>query len=203
VTAGASLTWGITVMNRGDAPATAVTVTDVLPLGVGAGTLSAAGWTCTGSTDISCTLDAPLAAGDIASLTISVTVPLDFTAASVSNTAVVSPPDTTPADNTSTVTTTVIQTSTGGGGSTVPPVTGGGGITTPPVTGGGGTTVPPVTGGGGTTVPPVTGGGAAHNEDAETLPFTGAPLADWGLDGAGLMMAGWAMVVLGRRRRNS
>jgi uncharacterized repeat protein (TIGR01451 family) len=120
VNAGSNVTWTLTVTNDGDADATSVLVTDTLPSGVTNPVVTATGWTCSGTTDVSCALDTPLAPGSSASLTISVTVPTTYTAANVSNTGVVGPTDATPDDNTSTATTTVVQFS-GGGGSVVVP----------------------------------------------------------------------------------
>ena len=136
VTAGKTLSWVLTVTNDGDAEATVVTVTDVLPAGVTFGALSAAGWTCSGTASLSCTLAAPLAVGASASLTIDGVVSATLGAATVANTAVVAPVDATPADNTSTAVTTVVtETSGNGGGAGTPAgdpgvpstITGGGG----------------------------------------------------------------------------
>ena len=121
VNAGNNLTWSITVTNDGDADASSVVVTDTLPAGVTSPVVVSTGWTCTGTTDLSCTLDTSLAPGSSASLTITVTIPETWTAATVNNTAVVGPTDATPDDNTSTATSTVTLFS-GGGGSVVPPV---------------------------------------------------------------------------------
>ena len=176
VIAGRALTWILTVRNSGNAAAPSVTVTDTLPSGVVPGTVSAAGWTCSGTTTLSCTLDAPLAAGSSSRLTIGAIVPMTFTGATVSNTAVVGPEDPTPADNTSTFVTTVTQTTNSGGGVTL------GGTATSAGSG-------EFTGGGGTV--PLAG--------TKTLPRTGAPLDHWVPQGILLLLVGLGLVVLGRR----
>lgn len=135
VVAGSGLSWTVTVTNTGNAAADSVVVTDSLPAGVTPGTVSATGWTCTGTASLSCTLDSALPPGDQAALTISATVPTGYAGTTVANTAVVGPTDATPDDNTSTATTTVTRPVVTGGGS------GGGSIVVPeepPFTGGGG-----------------------------------------------------------------
>jgi uncharacterized repeat protein (TIGR01451 family) len=134
VVAGTAITWTITVTNNGNATANSVVVTDDLPAGLTPGTVTAAGWTCAGTTSLSCALDTALAPDGTASFTVTAGVPAGYVPNAVTNTAVVGPPDTTPEDNTSTVTTTVtrpIQTGGSGGGGLQPPAT-------PPFTGGGG-----------------------------------------------------------------
>jgi len=131
---GDQLTWTMTVTNDGSVPAPDVTVTDELPAGTTLVSASGTGWTCGGTTTVTCTLDDDLAVSGSASFTIVATLAADYTDATVVNTAVVTPEDETPADNTSTATTDV--TTGGGGGTVTPPFTGGGGgVTNLPRTG--------------------------------------------------------------------
>lgn len=136
---GGVITWTITVTNTGGAGAAVVQLDDTLPAGVTpVGTPSAAGWSCTGTTSVSCTLDAVLAPSASAVLQVSGTLSTDYTADTVVNTAVVGPTDGTPDDNTATATTRVLPdefTGGGGGGVTVDPPTGGGGGVALPTTG--------------------------------------------------------------------
>jgi len=67
----------------------------------------ATGWTMTGTTDLTFTKDTDLGVGASSTITIVVTLGTGFVGDTVSNTAVVTPEDATPADNTSTVVTTV------------------------------------------------------------------------------------------------
>jgi uncharacterized repeat protein (TIGR01451 family) len=86
---GSTGTYTLTVTNSGTAPTTGqVTVTDTLPSGLYASSLSGNGWTCTVST-VSCTQTTALAAGASYS-PISFTVNVTNPAASVTNKAAVS-----------------------------------------------------------------------------------------------------------------
>ena len=169
---GGLLTWTLTVTNTGDAAATQVQLSDALPTGVRAVTgPSAAGWTCSGTTSVSCTLGSALAAGASASVQVSGTLAEDYDRATVVNTAVVGPADATPGDNTATATTKVVSEFTGGGGGTT---------VDPPATVG-----TPTSGGG--------GGGV-------TLPMTGAPVDTMAALAGWLLAAGAALVLAARRR---
>lgn len=108
VSPGDDLSYTLTVSNTGTAAATSVLVADALPAGTTLKTLSATGFTCTGSA-VQCTLDAPLAVGGSAVVTVVLTLASDYSGESVTNTATVAPADETPGDNTSSVTTDVTQ----------------------------------------------------------------------------------------------
>lgn len=183
VAAGGVISWTLTVTNDGDAPASTVTVTDHLPSGVHLSDLSATGWTCSGTSTVTCALDTPLAAGASAVVAIGAKVSPGATG-TLSNTAVVDPSDATPTDNSSTAITTVVPVTNGGGGTT----TGTGGT---PTGAGGGT---PFTGGGGGTT--VTSGGGK-------LAFTGAPVSQWATEAAVMIGLGLLFLLLGRRREGT
>jgi uncharacterized repeat protein (TIGR01451 family) len=170
---GDELTWTLAVHNDGNVPLSGVTVTDALPDGTTLVSASGPGWTCTGTTDLSCTLAGDLAVDGSSSLTVVATLAADFTGTSLSNTGVVTPTDSTPLDNTSTVTTTVTQPTGGGGG-------GGGGTVTPPAGGSGGE----FTGGGG-------------------LPFTGLPFSVGLTTGLGSVLLGCVLLAVARRLATS
>jgi uncharacterized repeat protein (TIGR01451 family) len=106
---GLPLTWTIVVTNTSATPATAVSVTDVLPAGTTFTGSTPAG-ACTGTTTITCTA-ATLNGGASVTFTISVTLP--STPGPVTNTATVSSAttDANPANNTATSTITVIPAS--------------------------------------------------------------------------------------------
>ena len=138
---GDTISWTLTVTNTGDATASTASLSDALPEGIAFVSGTGLGWSCTSTTEVSCTSSQPLAAGASSQVTIVGTIGADFTDNSFTNTAVVEPADTTPADNTSSATTTLVFPTTGGGG--------GGDVTGPgaPSTGGGGGGVTlPVTG---------------------------------------------------------
>ena len=83
---GDQITYTITVENEGPNDATSLTVTDVLPPGLTLVSASGTGWTCNGTTTVTCTL--PVLAADATS-----TITLVATAsgsASITNTATVS-----------------------------------------------------------------------------------------------------------------
>ena len=126
---GDQLTWNLTVHNDGNVAVPDVVVTDTLPTGTTLVSATGTGWTCDGTTDVTCTLTGDLAVDASSSVTLVATLAADFAGTSVSNTAVVTPTDATPADNTSTATTVVTQGGGGGGGTVTPPSGGGGGIT--------------------------------------------------------------------------
>ena len=129
---GDQLTWLLTVRNDGTVPAPGVTLADTMPTGTTFVSAAGDGWTCSGTTDVTCTLDDDLAVGGTAAVTVVATLAADYADSTVSNTAVVTPDDATPGDNTSSVTTDV---TTGGGGTVTPPFSGGGGGVTLPRTG--------------------------------------------------------------------
>ena len=140
VAPGGQLTWTVTVTNTGGAGAAVVQLTDRLPAGVRLlGTPVATGWTCTGRTTLSCSLDAVLAAGASATVQLTGRLDEDYEDADVVNTATVGPSDATPGDNSATATTAVVFTGGGGGVTVDPPVVtgsgGGGGTVTLPMTG--------------------------------------------------------------------
>jgi uncharacterized repeat protein (TIGR01451 family) len=171
---GDNLTWTLTVHNDGNIAVSGIAVSDTLPAGTTFVSASGTGWTCTGTTAISCTLGSDLGVGDSSVVTIVATLSAGFTASSVSNTAVVTPNDVTPGDNTSTATTTVL---TGGGGGVTTGGGGGGGLTK----GGGG---------GG-----ITGGGGG------TLPFNGLPTVELLAMAGALLLLGCSLLLLTPRRQ--
>jgi uncharacterized repeat protein (TIGR01451 family) len=134
---GDDLTWSLAVHNDGVVAASGVTVTDSLPDGTTLVSVGGTGWTCTGTVELRCTLDADRRVDGSATVTVVATLAEDFAGTTVSNTAVVTPDDATPSDNTSTAITDVTQPGGGGGGGGG--FTGGGGGVQ---TGGGGTTLP-------------------------------------------------------------
>ena len=90
----------LTVSNAGAGPANDVTVTDTLPAGVTLNGISATGWSCSGTTTVTCTHGplASLASANV--ITLNVTAPA--TGTTVTNTANVTgtTPDANPANNT-------------------------------------------------------------------------------------------------------
>ncbi|HUR52098.1 MAG TPA: hypothetical protein VMZ11_08240 [Mycobacteriales bacterium] len=179
-TPGDDLTWTLTATNDGEVAAAGVTLTDSLPDGTTLVSVGGTGWTCAGTTDLTCTLDTELAIGSSAAVTVVATLDADFSGTSVSNTAVVTPEDATPDDNTSTAVTDV--TSGGGGGGTTT-----GGTTTGGTTGG-------LTGG---------GGGVATGGGGTALPFTGLPLAQAVAAALAAVLLGLLALVLVPRRTSS
>lgn len=108
VNAGAPYSYTLAVTNNGPASASSVSVTDVLPAGVGFVSASGTGWTCIQSFGtVTCTMPT-LAVGAANPITINVTAPAS---GSVVNTATVSSSttDPTPANNSSTNTLTVVN----------------------------------------------------------------------------------------------
>ena len=74
VIAGGTLTYTITVTNLGRSTAPTATVTDVLPAGVTLVSATGTGWTCSGTTTVTCT-HGPLATGAAQPIAIVVTAP--------------------------------------------------------------------------------------------------------------------------------
>jgi len=105
VSAGANLTYTLSVVNQGPAAATGVTVTDTLPAGVSLVSATATQGACTGSSTISCSLGS-LASGATATVTLLVR---PAAAGAIVNTAAVGAgePDPNPSNNSATATTTV------------------------------------------------------------------------------------------------
>lgn len=188
VSPGDTITWTLTVSSTGTAASSDATVSDTLPADVTFSSASGSGWSCSGTSTVTCTETGSLAPAGSSAITLVGTLSSGFTGTSFSNTGTVGPTDSTPADNTSTVTTTVVQPAGGGGGTT-----GGGGGVTGSIGGGGAVQTP----GHLIVVPPaaVTLGSGSPT----TLPRTGAPL--WGLLMATslLLTAGGALLRLGRR----
>lgn len=110
-TAGDNGDYTISVTNNGpsDTPINDVTVTDTLPANLTLDSYAGAGWTCTGTTDISCSYAPALTSGSTASLlTLTVAIPADQRGA-VTNDATVSSTtdDPNPSNDTGTDTTTI------------------------------------------------------------------------------------------------
>ncbi|MFN8168623.1 MAG: hypothetical protein U0S36_07540 [Candidatus Nanopelagicales bacterium] len=108
VVAGSSVTYTLTVTNRGPSDAADVSVVDVLPAGVSFVSASGSGWVCTHAGDVSVTCARPgLSAGASDTITVVVTAPVQAT--SITNTASVSSTtaDPVPGNNTDTASTTV------------------------------------------------------------------------------------------------
>jgi uncharacterized repeat protein (TIGR01451 family) len=103
-----AFTYTLTVSNIGAGAANDVTVTDVLPGGLTLNSVSGSGWTCSGSSTITCTMGALAASGTAPAITINVTAPASGT--TVTNTATVSSttPDSSSANNSSTVSVGVV-----------------------------------------------------------------------------------------------
>ena len=113
VCVGQTLTYTLNVANAGLSTASLVSVTDVLPAGASFVSAEGTGWTCSGTTTVTCTV-ASLAPGAAPAITITANAP--GTAGDAVNTASVSSAtdDPNPADNSSTGTTAVgsVQTPT-------------------------------------------------------------------------------------------
>jgi uncharacterized repeat protein (TIGR01451 family) len=107
----------IDVTNGGAGAANDVTVTDTLPAGVTFGSISAPGWSCSGTSSITCTAGALAAGNSMSTITINVTAP--STGTTVANTATVSTttPEASTANNSSTASVGVV------GCPTTPPIT--------------------------------------------------------------------------------
>lgn len=118
VTPGDSLTYTITVNNKGDAAANGtITVTDTLPSGLTVTSANGTGWTCNSTSPITCTKSDGLGMGDTSTIMIVASVSLETTSG-FSNTAAAAQAQSDPSDtnaenefvldnNTSTVVTSV------------------------------------------------------------------------------------------------
>jgi uncharacterized repeat protein (TIGR01451 family) len=104
-----SLSYTIQVQNLGQAAAATVQVTDTIPTGTTfISANGSAGWTCAGTTTITCSLAGTMAESAIGTINITVTSP--STSGSISNTAAVSSSTTDPVSANNTVTViTVVQ----------------------------------------------------------------------------------------------
>lgn len=107
VLAGAEFSYFIDVTNVGSNPATGVTITDALPSTLQFLSASGPGWTCSGSSVISCSLAGTLAPGAVSGVTIQVRAPTE--AQLLTNRAEVSADqnDVNPGNNSATETTEV------------------------------------------------------------------------------------------------
>jgi uncharacterized repeat protein (TIGR01451 family) len=174
---GDELVYAIDVKNVKGTPATAFTVTDVLPDGLSYSNAEGTGFACANAAQvITCVYSASLAVGQSATITVRALLDSSYTGKTVANTAVVDPgrADTDAADNTATATTDI----------TAVPV---------PVTGGGG---------GAAEEPaaspepqPAAGGGGG------ALPFTGMDSGQILKLGVTLLLAGFVAALVARRRR--
>lgn len=89
VDAGGTVTYTLTVTNNGSIDATSVEVTDALPAGVSNASGSGTGWSCSGTSVITCSR-ASVPVGDAPVITISATAPADPANTNLSNSASVS-----------------------------------------------------------------------------------------------------------------
>jgi uncharacterized repeat protein (TIGR01451 family) len=103
-----AFSYTLSISNIGAGAANDVTVTDVLPAGLTLNSVSGTGWTCSGSSTITCTMGALAASNTAPVITINVTAPANGT--TVTNTATVSSttPDSSSANNSSTVSVGVV-----------------------------------------------------------------------------------------------
>jgi uncharacterized repeat protein (TIGR01451 family) len=104
-----TLIYTIQVQNLGQAAAAAVQVADTIPTGTTlVSATGSAGWACSGTTAITCSLTGTMAQGAIGTITITVTTP--STSGPISNTAAVSTSTTDPVSSNNSVTVvTVVQ----------------------------------------------------------------------------------------------
>lgn len=107
VAVGANFSYLLRVSNVGSHVATGVVVNDVLPAGLTFIAANGPGWTCSGSSSISCTLAGSLVAGSSSSITIQVTAPTQATTLSNRASVSSSEPDSNTANNSDTESTTV------------------------------------------------------------------------------------------------
>ncbi|MDT7538299.1 MAG: large repetitive protein [Actinomycetota bacterium] len=183
---GDELVWNVAVTNTSGAAATGFMVTDVLPAGLSYSLAEGPHFTCTVALQtISCTYNGTLAVGQTASISVRALLDSTYQSILVRNIATLDPnrSDSNSADNTSTADTSV-SLPTGGGGV----VTGGttGGAVAPPAK----PVVKPGT--------PAAGGGGGGGGGA--LPFTGSYTSQLAQGGLALLLLGWYLVTVGRRR---
>jgi uncharacterized repeat protein (TIGR01451 family) len=104
---GELVSYTLTVTNLGTGSATAVQVTDSLPAALTLVSAAGTGFTCTGTTQLSCQLAGTLAPGAAAVVNVVTRLDAGYSATSVANTATVLPTDSNPANNTDTEVTPV------------------------------------------------------------------------------------------------
>jgi len=106
---GDNVPYTLTVSNIGTGSASNVQVTDTLPAAMTLVSATGTGWTCSGTSTVTCALAGSLAAGATAPV-INVVTALSSTYGStaIANTGAVLPTDSNPSNNTSTVTTPVV-----------------------------------------------------------------------------------------------
>ena len=107
VRTGSSFSYLLAVSNLGAGDATGVRVEDVLPAGVTLIAATGPGWTCSGSSTISCTLTGVLAAGASSSVSIEVTAPSQATTLNNRATVSANEPDSNSANNADTESTSI------------------------------------------------------------------------------------------------
>jgi uncharacterized repeat protein (TIGR01451 family) len=177
---GDELVYTIDVTNVKGTPATAFTVTDVLPAGLSYSSADGTGFTCANAGQaVTCVYSGTLAVGQQASIIVRALLDSAYAGKTVANTVIVDPgrADTDATDNASTATTDVVAA----------PITGGGGGAAEEPSPS--PSAEPTGGGGG-------GGGVG-------LPFTGANSEQVLQLGVGLLLAGLFLVLVMRRRRDA
>jgi uncharacterized repeat protein (TIGR01451 family) len=107
VTPGSTVAYTLVVTNIGNAVATSGPVTDDLPAALTFVSAGGTGFACTGTSHIVCNLTGSLAPGASATINVVTTLASNYASTTLSNVAVVGPPDATPANNTSTAVTAV------------------------------------------------------------------------------------------------
>jgi uncharacterized repeat protein (TIGR01451 family) len=173
---GDELVYTIDVTNVKGTPATAFTVTDVLPAGLSYSSAEGPGFTCANAGQaVTCVYSGTIAVGEKASFIVRALLDAAFTGKTVANTAVVDPgrADTDAADNSATATTDVVSA----------PLTGGGG----------GAAEEPAAS---PSPEPATGGGGGVG-----LPFTGSDAGRLLQLGVTLLLVGIFTALVARRRR--
>ncbi|HEX6640527.1 MAG TPA: IPT/TIG domain-containing protein, partial [Thermoanaerobaculia bacterium] len=98
----------ISVTNSGAGNSADQTVTDTLPAGVTLNSITAAGWTCSGTSTITCTRGNLPPSGTAATITINVTAPASGTTLTNTATVTSTTPETSTANNSSTVSVGVV-----------------------------------------------------------------------------------------------